>query len=34
VNALVYLALYGLITPLWLIHSVSDVAFDVRTTWR
>jgi cellulose synthase/poly-beta-1,6-N-acetylglucosamine synthase-like glycosyltransferase len=33
-NAIVYLFLYGIITPLWLIHSVSDVAFDVRTTWR
>lgn len=33
-NIVVYLLLYGLIAPLWLVRSVSDVALAARTTWR
>jgi hypothetical protein len=33
-NMVVYLCLYGIIAPLWLMRSVSDVALGVRTTWR
>ncbi len=33
-NALVYLLLYGVTAPVWLIRSVSDVARGVATTWR
>jgi cellulose synthase/poly-beta-1,6-N-acetylglucosamine synthase-like glycosyltransferase len=33
-NVLVYLALYGLVTPIWLMYSVSDVARGIPTTWR
>jgi cellulose synthase/poly-beta-1,6-N-acetylglucosamine synthase-like glycosyltransferase len=33
-NIVIYICLYGLIAPLWLMRSVSDVALGVRTTWR
>lgn len=33
-NVVVYLLLYGIIAPLWLIRSVSDVALNTATTWR
>lgn len=33
-NAFVYLMLYGVITPIWLMYSVSDVALGTRTPWR
>ncbi len=33
-NVVVYLALYGIIAPLWLVRSVSDVALATNTTWR
>jgi cellulose synthase/poly-beta-1,6-N-acetylglucosamine synthase-like glycosyltransferase len=33
-NLIAYFMLYWLIAPLWLIRSVSDVAFGTRTTWR
>ena len=33
-NMILYLLLYGIIAPLWLMRSVSDVALGVRTTWR
>lgn len=33
-NVVAYFALYGLIAPVWLIYSVSDVARGVNTTWR
>lgn len=33
-NVVIYILLYGLIAPLWLVRSVSDVALGVRTTWR
>ncbi len=29
-----YFLLYGLIAPLWVIHSIFDVAFGVRRPWR
>jgi cellulose synthase/poly-beta-1,6-N-acetylglucosamine synthase-like glycosyltransferase len=33
-NMFVYLLLYGLVTPIWLIYSISDVARGAATTWR
>jgi len=33
-NATAYSLLYGFIAPLWLIHSVVDVASGARRTWR
>lgn len=33
-NALVYLMLYGIVTPIWLMRSVSDVVRGTATTWR
>lgn len=33
-NAFVYLLLYGVVTPIWLVYSVSDVALGTRTPWR
>ena len=33
-NVIVYLLLYGIVTPLWLVRSVSDVALRTSTTWR
>lgn len=33
-NFVAYVFLYGLVAPLWLIRSVSQVARGVRTTWR
>lgn len=33
-NLLVYLVLYGIVTPIWLIYSVSDVARGTATAWR
>ncbi len=33
-NVVVYLLLYGIVTPLWLIRSVSDVALGTSTAWR
>jgi len=33
-NAVVYLLLYGIITPFWLVRSISDVALKTSTTWR
>lgn len=33
-NAFVYLILYGVVTPIWLMYSVSDVALGTRTPWR
>jgi len=33
-NIIVYLLFYGIVAPLWLIRSVSDVAFATRTAWR
>ena len=33
-NVIVYLLLYGLVAPLWLIQSVSHVARGARTAWR
>lgn len=33
-NAFVYLVLYGVVTPIWLMYSVSDVALGTRTPWR
>lgn len=33
-NVVVYLAIYGLITPIWLLYSISDVARGINTPWR
>ena len=33
-NAVIYFAIYGLITPIWLIYSISDVARGINTPWR
>lgn len=33
-NMMVYLLLYGIVTPLWLVRSISDVALKTSTTWR
>lgn len=33
-NAVLYLLLYGITAPVWLIRSVGDVARGVATTWR
>lgn len=33
-NIFVYMILYGIITPIWFIYSVSDVVRGARTTWR
>jgi cellulose synthase/poly-beta-1,6-N-acetylglucosamine synthase-like glycosyltransferase len=33
-NIMLYVLLYGLIAPLWLMRSVSDVALGVHTPWR
>ena len=33
-NAVIYLAIYGFITPIWLIYSISDVARGINTPWR
>jgi cellulose synthase/poly-beta-1,6-N-acetylglucosamine synthase-like glycosyltransferase len=33
-NFLVYLLLYGIVAPVWLIRSVSHVALGLRTVWR
>ncbi|MDB5244141.1 MAG: hypothetical protein JWN18_11 [Parcubacteria group bacterium] len=33
-NAVIYIVLYGVTAPIWLIRSVSDVARGVATTWR
>ncbi|MCX6786535.1 MAG: glycosyltransferase [Candidatus Kaiserbacteria bacterium] len=33
-SMVLYLLLYGIIAPLWLMRSVSDVTLGVRTTWR
>jgi len=33
-NVIVYLVLYGVVTPIWLIYAVSDVARGAATTWR
>ncbi len=33
-NVVVYALLYGVITPIWLMYSVSNVALGTRTTWR
>ncbi|MDD3531329.1 MAG: glycosyltransferase [Candidatus Pacebacteria bacterium] len=34
VNVAIYMLLYGIVAPLWLIRSVSDVALGTHTTWR
>lgn len=33
-NVVIFLLIYSFIAPLWLMRSVSDVAFGVRTMWR
>jgi cellulose synthase/poly-beta-1,6-N-acetylglucosamine synthase-like glycosyltransferase len=33
-NIVVYLLLYGIVTPIWLLYSVSDVVRGAATTWR
>ena len=33
-NLVVYILLYGIIAPLWLINSISHVARGTRTAWR
>lgn len=33
-NIFFYLFLYGLVAPIWLIHSISHVARGARTSWR
>jgi len=33
-NMVFYFLLYGIVAPLWLMRSVSDVVLGVRTTWR
>ncbi|MFA5744870.1 MAG: glycosyltransferase [Candidatus Paceibacterota bacterium] len=33
-NVVIFIALYGIVAPVWLIRSVSDVALGTRTPWR
>jgi len=33
-NVAIYMLLYGIVAPLWLIRSVSDVALGTNTPWR
>ncbi len=33
-NVVIYLLLYGIVTPIWLLYSVSDVVRGAHTTWR
>jgi hypothetical protein len=33
-NMVVFILIYSIVAPLWLMYSISDVVRGVHTTWR